>query len=196
MKVRKLLILRHPETEANVAGRWVGRGDSPYTERGQRQALLLAEEIARFGPEELWSSSLRRCREITETASAALEITPIWDDRLLEMDFGQVEGLTYAETVERGIVFDFKSEDAPVAPGAESRREILLRTADVLDAMLAGDAQRIVVVTHGGVVRSTIPHLLDLPISSIWSFHIANAAYLEYRIIDGHCQVSRFGHLG
>jgi len=53
----------------------------------------------------------------------------------------------------------------------------------------------VAVVTHGGVFRSTVPHLLGLPISSIWAFHIPNAAYIEYRIIDGHAQVERFGRV-
>ncbi len=196
MHERRLLILRHPETEANVSGRWVGRGDSPYTERGILQAALLAEEIVRFAPDEIRSSPLRRCRTVAESAAASLGLEPVFDDRLLELDFGQAEGLTYAETQERGVRFDFKSEDAPVAPGGESRRDIFDRTARALDAALAADHTRVAIVTHGGVFRSTVPNLLALPLSSIWSFHIQNAAYLEYRIVDGFVQVQRFGSLG
>lgn len=195
MTQRRLLIVRHPETEANVTGRWVGRGDAPYTALGERQAVLLAAEIVEFAPDVVWSSSLRRCREVAHAACETLGIEPVYDDRLLEMDFGAAEGLTYDETVEAGIRFDFKSEDAPVAPGGESRRQIMMRTSEALEDLLAGDARRMVVVTHGGVFRSTVPHLLDLPLSSIWTLHIQNAAYLEYRIIDGYCQVERFGQV-
>lgn len=196
MSERRLLIVRHPETEANVTGRWVGRGDAPYTDLGERQARLLAEEIVSFAPDTLWSSRLRRCREVATAVCLELGIEPVYDDRLLEMDFGAAEGLTYDETVSAGIVFDFKSEDAPVAPGGESRRQILTRTSEAIDELLAGPARRMVIVTHGGVFRSTVPHLLDLPLSSIWSLHIMNAAFLEYRIVDGYCQVERFGQVG
>ena len=196
MNEHRLLIVRHPETDANVTGRWVGRGDAPYTPLGIQQADSLTQEILRFEPDAIWSSPLRRCREVAASAAAAAELTPVYDDRLLEMDFGRAEGLTYDETVERGIQFDFKSENSPVAPGGESRRQILSRTGAALEAMLTSDARRIAVVTHGGVFRSTVPHLLGLPISSIWVFHIRNAAYLEYRIIDGHAQVERFGQVG
>jgi len=196
MTEKHLLIVRHPETEANITGRWVGRGDAPYTQRGLDQATLLVQEIGRFEPDAIWSSPLRRCKEVAASAAAALSLAPVYDDRLLEMDFGRAEGLTYDETVERGIEFDFKSENAPVAPGGESRRQILTRTGAALEAMLTSGAPRVAVVTHGGVFRSTVPHLLSLPISSIWAFHIQNAAYIEYRIIDGHAMVERFGQVG
>ncbi len=195
MSVRRLLIVRHPETEANVTGRWVGRGDAPYTKLGTLQATLLAEEIAAFEPSELWSSPLRRCREVAEKAGADLGLDPIYDDRLLEMDFGLAEGHTYDETVELGIAFDFKSEDAPVAPGGESRTDVFDRTARVLDEIISRDLPRVAVVTHGGVFRSTVPIVLGLPLSSIWSFHIANAGFIEYRIVDSHASVERFGQV-
>ena len=196
MDERRLLILRHPETEANVTGCWVGRGDAPYTERGRGQVILLAQEIEAFEPDAIWSSPLRRCREVAEAASALTGVEPVYEDRLQEMDFGQAEGLTYDETVKRNIRFDFKSEDLPVAPGGESRRDIFDRTARALDGLMATGASRMVVVTHGGVFRSTVPNMLGLPLSSIWSFHIANAAFLEYRIIEDFCHVERFGSLG
>lgn len=195
MAERHLLVVRHPETEANITGRWVGRGDAPYTARGHVQHAALVAELERFEPDVIWSSPLRRCREVAEAAAARLGMAVTFDDRLLELDFGLAEGLTYDETVERGIRFEFKSETAPVAEAGESRRDILSRTASALDELLAGEGRRIAIVTHGGVFRSTVPHLLGLPLDSIWAFHIQNAAFLEYRVIDGHVQVERFGQV-
>lgn len=196
MDEKRILVLRHPETEANVTGRWVGRGDAPYTERGREQAVLLAEEIVRFDPDAIFTSPLKRCRSVAEDAADRLGLEARIDARLIELDFGQAEGLTYEETVERGIRFDFKSEDAPVAPGGESRRDIFDRTSRALDDVLGDSSRRSVIVTHGGVFRSTVPALLALPLSSIWAFHIANAAYLEYRVMDGFVMIERFGKLG
>ena len=50
MSTTDLLIVRHPETEANVDGRFVGQGESPYTAEGRRQARRLPHKIARFAP--------------------------------------------------------------------------------------------------------------------------------------------------
>ena len=54
-----LLIVRHPETEANINGRFVGQGESPYTAEGRRQARRLPRKLARFRPDVVWSSPLR-----------------------------------------------------------------------------------------------------------------------------------------
>lgn len=186
MAERRLLIMRHPETEANVTGRWVGSGDTPYTETGRAQADALVREIQAFAPEQVWSSPLSRARVPAEKSAMLLSVPHTIDERLSEMHFGAAEGLTFGEAEERGVAFDFKSVDAPVAQGGESRREILSRTAEAIEDALS-DCARVAIVTHGGVFRSALVHLLELPIDAIWAFHIRNAAVAEVvRHEDGH----------
>jgi alpha-ribazole phosphatase len=186
-----ILLVRHPETEANVTGRYVGRGDAPLTDIGREQAVRLVGEIADWAPDALWSSPLPRAFDVAQAAGGRLGLDVTVDDRLTELDFGDAEGLTYGETVERGIAFQFKSEDEPVAPEGESRRDILMRTssvlADVIDA-----TPRACIVTHGGVFRSAMVELLGLPISEIWTFHIRNAQLADIAMIEGHGRLERF----
>lgn len=178
MSRKNILIARHPETEANVAGRWVGRGNAPFTPLGELQVDAIAAEIVRFEPDVIWSSPLDRARIPASRAAELLGTSHVTDDRLSELDFGAAEGLTFSEAEERGIAFDFKSQDVPVAAGGESRRDILSRCARVLEAALA-ESDRIAVVTHGGVFRSALVHLLELPMDAIWAFHIRNAGIAE-----------------
>lgn len=175
MTERQLLIVRHPETEANVDGRWVGHGDTPFTETGSAQVEAIVREIRAFGPELVMSSPLARARVPAEKGAALLAVPHTIDERLNELHFGAAEGLTFEEAKDLGVLFDFKSLDAPVAEGGESRRAILTRTAAALDEALA-EHERVAVVTHGGVFRSAIVHMLELPIDAIWAFHIRNAA--------------------
>ncbi|MBS3956298.1 MAG: histidine phosphatase family protein [Clostridiales bacterium] len=191
----RFLLVRHPETVANVEGRYVGRGNTPFTERGNIQATLLAEHIVSFRPAALYTSPLRRARVVAEQASVRLGVDPIVDVRFTELDFGLAEGLTYAETSERGVQFDFASPDAPVAIGGESRNEIYDRVARTLDAVPHA-FDRVAIVTHGGVFRSAIAHLLGLPRQAIWSFHIQNGSVAEIRVLDGHGMVEEFRTIG
>ncbi|MDA3935367.1 MAG: histidine phosphatase family protein [Actinomycetota bacterium] len=191
MKERRILLVRHPETEANVDGRFVGRGDAPYTARGERQAMLSVDEIVGFQPDEIWSSPLHRAHHVAENASAKLGVPHVVDERLNELDFGQAEGLTYQQTQDRGIEFQFGAQDAPVAPGGESRADILVRSGAAVDAASSA-AMRVAIVTHGGVFRSAVVHLLGLPIDAIWSFDIRNAQCALFRIVDGHTMLERF----
>ncbi len=181
MSDKQILLARHPETEANVAGRWVGRGNAPFTETGLLQVGAIAAELIRFRPEVIYSSPLDRARIPAARAAEALGVEHVIDERLSELHFGAAEGLTFDEAEERGIVFDFKRVDAPVAEGGESRREILTRTAAILEEAL-GAHDRVAVVTHGGVFRSALVHLLELPMHAIWAFHIRNAAISELTV--------------
>ncbi|MDP2183211.1 MAG: histidine phosphatase family protein [Actinomycetota bacterium] len=191
MKETRILLVRHPETEANVTGRWVGRGNAPLTAVGHEQVPRLVGEIVRFEPDAIWSSPLGRTLAVAEEAARTVGLELTIDERLTELDFGDAEGLTYEEAVERGIPFEFKCEDHPVAPGGESRRDILRRTDEVLaDAMAS--SSRIAVVTHGGVFRSALVILLGLPIAGIWAFDIRNAQVAEVRVVDGHGMLVRF----
>jgi broad specificity phosphatase PhoE len=188
---RNMLLVRHPETQANVDGRYVGRGDAPLTALGQEQSSRLVAAISQWEPDEVWSSPLPRALDVAKMASELSGVEPIVDERLTELDFGIAEGLTYEETQRREISFQFKSVDEPVAPGGESRRDIFLRTADVLDDALSS-SERIAVVTHGGVFRSGLVHLLGLSIDEIWTFHIRNAQIAEIRLIDERAMLERF----
>ncbi len=177
----RLLIARHPETEANTKGLWVGRGNTPFTPLGLAQVDAIAREIEAFAPARVLSSPLERTRVPAERGAGLLGVAHEIDERLSELHFGAAEGLTFDQARVRGIDFDFKSLDAPVAAGGESRREILARTAAVLDEVLAAE-ERVAIVTHGGVFRSALVHLLGLPVDAIWAFHIRNAAIAELSV--------------
>ncbi len=188
---KTLMLMRHPETVANVEGLWTGRGNTPFTETGIRQIDLLAEEIARFAPDALFSSPLERALTVAQRASEALAMQVRIDDRFTELDFGTAEGLTIEEAHARGITFDFRAEDQPVAPGGESRRDIMERTAAAVDEAL-DHGDRVVVVTHGGVFRSALVHTLRLPMSAIWAFHIRNGQIAELSLQDGWARLEEF----
>ncbi|MDZ4180738.1 MAG: histidine phosphatase family protein, partial [Coriobacteriia bacterium] len=142
------------------------------------------------------TSPLARTRTVADRAAALLGVPEFIDERVTELDFGHAEGLTFEETRSRGMAFEFKAEDKPVAPGGESRLDIMRRTAEVLDELAAGEHSRVAVVTHGGVLRSAIAHLLGLPLSAIWAFDIRNGCVAEVRVREGHGQITRFENLG
>lgn len=180
-----ILLIRHPETEGNVDGRLMGRNSSPFTGRGLLQARRLPKKIALFDPDAIWSSPLERAHVVAKRAARICRCPLIVDERLIELDFGDAEGLTFEEIAEAGIVFNFRSREEPVAPGGESRAAIEARSAAVCDELVA-QGGRFAVVAHGGVVRASIIHLLGLPSDAIWAFHIHNAQLAHIRVVEGH----------
>lgn len=191
MRETNILLVRHPETEGNVDGRLMGRNTSPFTTRGYLQARRLPKKIAAFQPDAIWSSPLERAH-VVATRAARITRTPLTvDDRLIELDFGEAEGMTFEEIAEAGLSFNFRSRELPVAPGGESRQQIEERAAEVCDELVATGG-RFAVITHGGVVRASIMHLLGLPSDAIWAFHVHNAQMAHVRIVEGHGSLEEY----
>ncbi len=109
-----IMLVRHPETEANINGHYVGRGDSPYTERGRAQveSLTVADRRVRARRR----SGRARCAARYTVGERAAELADVplrVDDRLNELDFGIAEGLSFDEATEQGIAFEFANVDGP-----------------------------------------------------------------------------------
>jgi broad specificity phosphatase PhoE len=94
-------LVRHGETEWNAARRLQGQHDSPLTPRGRRQALaiadLLARTLGRRAPVRLVASPLGRTRDTMAPIAAALDLPVEYDPRLVEIGLGAWEGMTWDE---------------------------------------------------------------------------------------------------
>jgi ribonuclease H / adenosylcobalamin/alpha-ribazole phosphatase len=123
----RLILLRHGATELTAQKRYSGRGDPPLSEVGRAQAVAAAERLTALGVDiaAVLSSPLVRC---TETAAALGQPVTV-DDDLIECDFGQWEGLTFAEVRERWPVEMDKwlASPAVAPPGGESFRRVASR---------------------------------------------------------------------
>ncbi len=192
--VVRILIARHPETEANVERRFVGRGDTPYTLLGRRQAAALGRAIVAFAPRTVFSSPRRRALEVARDAAASSGAALAVADGLAEMDFGHAEGLTYAEASDLGISMDLlggPSEEAE-SHGGETWEVFRSRVRGVLPSLLEG-GPRVAVVAHAGVVRSLLTLALDLPADAAWRFAVAPASVSILTVGDDFAVLEAFG---
>lgn len=186
-----LLVIRHPETDANVDGRLVGRGATPYTANGRAQLRRVPHEVREFGPDEVWTSPLERAYLLGKAVAEHCGCPLVIDERLVEIDFGLAEGLTFAEVAEQSIRFDYADAEAPVAPEGESRGDVQRRAVEIAEAILARGG-RFAVVTHGGVFRALMVRLLGLESKDIWAFHVRNGQMAHIRVVDGHGQLEEY----
>src|SRR5512140_573661 len=110
---RRLLLVRHCQSQANAEGRIEGVGDSPLSEVGLEQARRVAAFVASqdIGPATLIASPLSRARATADEIAAACGWTPSHDHRIREADLGRMEDMSYADLrthmIERQLrVFD------------------------------------------------------------------------------------------
>lgn len=146
-----LYLVRHGETDWNLARRIQGSTDVPLNETGRSQATATGRLLAQRHWDAIYSSPLSRARE---TASIIAEMiglpSPRPVEKLVERAYGDAEGLADPELSTR-----FPG-DTPV-PGRESRGAVLARVLPALVALAeAHPDETIIVVSHGGVIRSVL----------------------------------------
>ena len=157
--VTRLLLVRHGETAANVAGRMQGRGDDPLTERGQQQVRAIAERLGRAPqrPTALYSSPLGRARQTADAIGAALGFPVRLRDGLQELNLGRLEGASASE-----LAAAVGNDPDARYPDGESLREFVERVVGTMAGLVAAHpGATIVVVSHGGVISTVLSTWAD-----------------------------------
>jgi probable phosphoglycerate mutase len=141
----RLWLVRHGATEWSDAGRLNGWTDTSLNELGRRQSERLRLHLRAIEFDGVWSSDLARA---TETARLAVG-QAVADRRLRELDFGDLEGRTWAECPAH-IQEELLAFEGFVAPGGESVRRLRDRALHFINGLSNGDH---LLFTHGGVIR-------------------------------------------
>jgi probable phosphoglycerate mutase len=155
-----IYLVRHGQTEFNREGRYQGRVDSPLTELGRAQARAVAARLAALAAEEggdwiIETSPLERARRTAEIIAGAMGLpAPTVDPRLIEVSYGEIEGLTSAEIETRWPEVAALGSAFGIAPGGETMDELLERVRDWLREAEAKAGRKQVAVTHAGFGRA------------------------------------------
>ncbi|MBL8522661.1 MAG: histidine phosphatase family protein [Betaproteobacteria bacterium] len=176
-----LVLIRHGETEWNRQGRIQGHLDSPLTPEGVAQAKACATRLRDEHFDQVVSSDLPRVRRTADLLIESRGLPIRFDAALRERSYGIGEGLTYAEMDSQHPEFfsRIRTTDPDYAvEGSESRREFHQRITNALRGIAKDHAgQRVLVVTHGGVLGVVYRWLNGLHISSPHKVEIPNVAY-------------------
>jgi ribonuclease H / adenosylcobalamin/alpha-ribazole phosphatase len=172
----RLLLLRHGQTELSVQRRYSGRGNPVLTDVGRRQAEAAAAYLAeRGGISAVFTSPLQRAYDTAVVAAKALGVDVIVDDELIETDFGDWEGLTFAEAAERDPELHRRwLRDTGVAPPrGESFDGVNERVGRALDRIIAGHAgTTVLVVSHVTPIKTLLRMALDAGKGILYRLHL------------------------
>ena len=194
MRIRRLVMLRHGQTEYNAGSRMQGQLDTDLTDLGRQQADAAAELLAKRQPLLIVSSDLRRALD-TAVALGDRSGQPISiDTRLRETHLGDWQGMTHVEVdaVAPGARLAWR-DDARWAPhGGESRVDVAGRSVPLVRELVAQqvnwggeDPDRpVVLVAHGGLIAALTGALLGLPVDN-WPVlgGMGNASWVQ---LAGH----------
>lgn len=178
----KICLLRHGETEWNIEGRerFRGRADLSLNERGRRQAEALGRRLRGFGVEAIYTSPLRRARMTAEIVGKILEVPVEIYPPLVDVDYGEWEGLTPEEAAARyPDLYELwiSSPEKVRFPGGESVEEACERAFRGVEELVERHREGIfAIVTHLLLCRGLICRFMGLPLSSLWQIEQRNCA--------------------
>jgi broad specificity phosphatase PhoE len=165
------LLLRHGQTPYSTDRRFAGTGDIGLTEAGVVQAAAAAERLGKLGTvDAIVTSPLRRAR-LTAAAVEDSCGTPLAvEDGFAETDFGDWEGLTFAEASARDAagVEAWLASPEVAPPGGESFTAVQARVLDGLSRVLETyRGKTVVIVSHVTPIKILLAHALEAPLSSL-----------------------------
>ncbi|NLG56614.1 MAG: histidine phosphatase family protein [Rhodococcus sp.] len=168
--MRRLILLRHGQTEYNATNRMQGQLDTELSELGRAQAKAAAVVLAEREPVAIISSDLRRAFDTAVALGDSSGLPVQVDDRLRETHLGRWQGLTHHEVDARdpGARLVWRGDSTFTPPGGESRVDVARRSLPaVADAHMKfpqWGERPLVMVAHGGLIAALTAALLDLPI--------------------------------
>lgn len=169
-----LIIVRHGRTPLNAQGRLQGRVDTDLDELGRRQAVAIAQAVARQVGEvaALVSSPLARARQTAEAFGQEAEI----DERWTELDYGVLDGVPLGDVP--ADMWHRWRDDPDFAPErGESHTALHRRVRDACDD-LARRARydNVVVVTHVSPIKAAVGWAMGLHQGVVWRGFVEQAS--------------------
>ena len=156
----KIYLVRHGETDWNQAGLLQGQTDIALNAQGLEQAHDAADRLKEVPFEIAFCS-------------------PLTDERLRELNFGPWEGVDI-RTIKDAASQPFTNPGSYIPPaGAESFAQLYKRSGEFVDQVLLpleGTYETVLVVAHGGVNRSILNPVLNIPVDDFWRVHMGNCA--------------------
>lgn len=168
---RRLILLRHGQTDYNATRRMQGQLDTDLSDVGRAQAaaaahLLKDEQIVR-----VISSDLTRAYDTAQAVAEILRLDVATDPRLRETNLGEWQARTHAE-VDRdhpGARAKWRHDATWAPPGGESRLQVAQRARPVVEELMATfdgwENGTVLLVAHGGTISALTSSLLKLEIA-------------------------------
>ncbi len=190
-----LILVRHGETDYNLGGLALGQGDAPLNETGLRQAAALEFALASEKIVAIYASPLRRTMATAEAIANPHGLSVTADERLIEMDIGELEGMTGADMVKQhpDLMENWGGAKGPTyqMPGSEERLvDVQARARAAIEEMLARyPDETVVAVTHNFVILSTLAWLIGVELADFRRLRQSVAAISRVDLRPGHAQV-------
>lgn len=183
----EIFLVRHTSV-AVPQGTCYGRADVGLAETFLAEAAAVRTKLPpQMG--EVYTSPLSRCVRLAEQ----LTTQPLTDSRLQEYDFGEWEMMLWDEIRGPAAAPWFADYVHTPAPGGESYVQMAERVVAWWEEVLLSKSELIkrpvVVVTHAGVIRALLAHLLQMSLKQAFNLTIDWGGVTQLTVYETHVQV-------
>ena len=180
---KRLILLRHGNTGS--PGKYIGSKDVPLSPDGFSQIKKLQSVFQNQHFDSIHSSPMLRCRQSAGILFAGQSV--LFDDDLKEINFGRWEGLQFNEIAENDpeLVKDWADWNTDFCfPEGEQIGHFIKRIHSAGTRIRETHEDNILLVTHGGVIRTLICFFLNLSPQDYLMFNVQKGKYTTLEIFD------------
>lgn len=173
-----IYITRHGQTDWNVEKKVMGRFDEPLNINGIKQATETKNNLVNKDIDLIICSPLQRAKQTANIINEGRNIRVVYDDRIIERDFGEFEGMKRDDFDFDGYWNYYKNEQYQKA---ENIQLFFERVYNFLDDITKNYRDKnILLVTHGGV---------SIPVACYFNKKIPTGSLIVAGLALGNCQV-------
>lgn len=195
-----IYIVRHGQTEENINNFYYGKLDVPLNQNGELQLKISSEKLKDVEFGKIFVSSRKRtqesCKIICKNSILNQGKKYIIDDRINEMDFGVFEGKSFQD-IEKLYPREYESWGKDwknfSIPEGESYQDFFIRIKSFLDYILTLKEDNILIVTHGGVIKTLYCCILDNNLDFFWKFSSKNGDISLVKYEYGNIFIEKIG---
>ncbi len=175
----KLFLVRHGETEQNVAGILTGQIDGLLTEKGKAQAKEIALVLKNYTFSHIYSSDLTRCMDTTECIKEFHPDIPVtFSKELRERNLGVFQGQHNKSVDWDSLPGD---HDNRKPENGESVAELKARALDFVTELYKNHKdENILLVSSNGWIKQIISHFSNIPSGDVPK--VENAQVIEVEV--------------
>jgi len=181
--VKKLYLLRHGRT--GYPKRYVGSSDVGLTGEGKEQIRHVRSYLCHSGITKIFCSPMLRCLQSCELLNLDLEVEI--DDCLKEISFGRWEKMSFEEIVadDSALVDQWAANPLNfVFPGGDSVASFVERVKAFQQTIVADNHKKILIISHGGVIRLLLCLFLSLELENHLLFRVKKGKFSTLDLFD------------
>ena len=193
-----LYLLRHGAIVQSAEKRYIGQTDISLSDIGRRQARWWQEELSPISFDAIYCSDLSRAKETAQIVAGKQTAVVQVIAQLREISLGDWDGVgmqTIQEKHPNAWIERGKQIDRFRPPNGESFKDLQNRVMSMVESIDFDLAQNVLIVSHAGVNRAILCHVLEKPLNDIFLISQGAAALNQIALQDGQFDIVSINRL-